>query len=221
MVQFAFAGIILGMLIAAWHWWFLGFNRRRAADVLRWLEGALGSQGQISGVEWDGPSRLRARLRLSGCAFRQPSLDVHLAPRQLPLQWAIWAWRRRQETLTFEANLTCPPRLSMEIGRTRCTGLTRRTLTRHGMRDTSDWPTQTVATLFISNQPEWEQEISVRMTSVVSRRDFEFTGVSFRPRSPQFSVTFSIEEALKHPGGELAIFESLRELAEGSPTSRM
>jgi hypothetical protein len=59
------------------------------------------------------------------------------------------------------------------------------------------------------------------MTSVVSTREFEFLEVSFRPRPPQFSVTFSLDETLRHPSGELAIFDCLRELAEGSPTSRM
>jgi hypothetical protein len=75
--------------------------------------------------------------------------------------------------------------------------------------------------MFISTQPQWEPEISSRMTTVVSTREFEFLGVSFRPRAPHFSVTFSLQETMNHPTGELAIFDSLRELAEGSPTSRM
>jgi hypothetical protein len=208
---------VVGLLIVAiWYWSFLRFNRRRALRVLRWLEGTLAAHGQISGIEWISPSRLRARLRLSGCSFRQPSLDVHLAPRHMPLKWALWGWRRRQETLIFEANLSCPPRFSVEIGRTRCTGITRR-----GMRNTGEWPTHSIATLFISNQPEWEPEISGRIAGVVTTREFEFMGVTFRPRAPQFSVMFSLREALKHPSGELAIFDGLRELAEGSSTSRM
>ena len=56
--------------------------------------------------------------------------------------------------------------------------------------------------------------------AVASARELEFLAVSFRPRPPHFSVTFSLAETLKHPGGELEIFDSLRELAESSPTSR-
>lgn len=217
MLQPVLIGIGFVIFIAGmWYWGFLHFNQRRALLVLRWLEGALAAHGQISGVEWMSPAHFRARLRLSGCAFRQPSVDVRMAPRQMPVKWALWGWRHRQETLTFEANLTCPPRHSVEIGRTRCTGLTRR-----WMQNTGDWPTHTVATLFISNQPEWDPEVSGRMTSVVSTREFEFLEVSFRPRPPQFSATLSLEETLQHPRGELAIFDCLRELAEGSPTSRM
>lgn len=217
MVQSALISVVFGgLIVAVWYWWFLRFNRRRGLRVLRWLDGALAAQGQISGVEWISPSRLRARLRLSGCAFRQPSLEVNMAPRQMPLKWALWGWHRRKETMTFEANLTRSPRFNVEIGRTRFTGFSRR-----WMRKSGDWPTHTVATLFISNQPEWEPEISCRMTGVVSSREFEFIGVSFRPLSPQFSVKFSLKEALEHPSGELAIFEGIRELAEGSSTSRM
>jgi|GEM_PF-1387505 hypothetical protein len=218
MLQSALISLSLGILVVAiWYWTFVRVNRRRASRVLRWLEDSVASYGQISAVEWINPSHFRARLRLSGCAFRQPCLDARLAPRQTPMKWAMWQFRRRQETLTFEANLTSPPRRSVEIGRTRWTGLTRR-----WMRNTGDWPTQTVASLFISTQPEWEPEISSRMMTVVSSRgEFEFLGVSFRPLPPHFTVTFALEETLKHPSGELAIFDSLRELAEGSPTSRM
>jgi hypothetical protein len=59
------------------------------------------------------------------------------------------------------------------------------------------------------------------MTTVVSTRELEFLGVSFRSHEPHFSVTFSLQEMLNQPSGELTIFDSLRELAEGSPTSRM
>ncbi len=217
MLQSILISTSLGVLIVGvWYWAFLHLNRRRAVGVLRWLETAISSHGQISGVEWLSPSHFRARLRLSGCAFRQPSLEARFAPREMPVRWAVWRWRRRQETLTFEANLTSPPHKNVEIGRTRWTGLTRR-----WTRNAADWPTHPVASLFISTQPEWEPEITSRMTTVVSSREFEFLNVSFRPRSPHFSVTFSLQDTMKHPNGELAIFDSLRELAEGSPTSRM
>ncbi len=204
------------MVIAFWYWGFLRFNRRRALCVLHWLEGAVAAHGHISGVEWISPSHLRARLRLSEAAFLQPSLDVRLAPRQVPLKWAMWRWRRRQETLTFESNLSCPPHLNVQIGRTRSTGITRR-----WVRNTGDWPMHTVASLFISTVPEWEPEITCRMSGVVSMREFELLGVSFRSLEPQFSVTLPLRETLKHASDELAIFDGLRELAEGSPTSRM
>ena len=217
MLQFALIAVSLGILACiVWYWSFLYFNRRRARRVLRWLEGAIVSHGRISEVEWTSASRFRSRLELPGCGFRQPSLATCLAPRQMPARWAVWRWRRRQETLTFEANLISPPQCNVEIGRTRWTGLTRR-----WTGNASSWATYPVASLFISTQPEWDPEIAGRMSCVVSSRELEFLAVSFRTRAPHFSVTFSLEETLKRPSGELAIFDNLRELAEGSPTSRM
>lgn len=211
--------ISVGLAILAlviWYWSFLHFNRRRAQSVLRWLEGAMVAHGRIGEIEWISSSHFKTRLELPGCGFRQPSLDTHFVPREALSRWIAWRWRRRQETLTFEADLPSPPQCSVEIGRTRWTGLTRR-----GVPITSNWPTHTLPALFISTQPEWDPEIAGRMSCVVSNRELEFLAVSFRPRTPHFSVTLSLEETLKRPSGELAIFDSLRELAAGSPTSRM
>jgi len=208
------AGLVI-LVLAGWYWAFQSFNRRRALLVLRWLEESIAAQGEVSGVDWISPSHFRARLQLPG-AFRQPSLDARLAPRHLPAQWFAWRWHRRVETLTFEANLSCAPHHSLEIGRTRWTGLTRR-----WMPNTGNWPNHPVASLFISTQSDWEPEIAGRMNCVASSRELKYLMVSYRRRTPHFSVTFSLQETLERPRGELAIFDSLRELAEGSPTSRM
>jgi len=204
------------LIVVAWYVVFLHFNRHRSRRVLHWLESAVHEHGEINDVEWVSSSHFRARLRLPGCGFQHPSIEARLAPRELPVRWALWKWRGRKETFVFEANLACPPRHGLEIGRTRYTGLTRR-----WMRNKDAWPTCSAASLFISTQPEWEPEISSRMSTVVAARELDFLTVSFRTRSPHFSVTFSVHETLAHSGGELVIFDSLRELAEGSPTSRM
>jgi hypothetical protein len=217
MLQSAVICVIVGaLLVVAWYGLLLRLNRRRALRVLRWLEGALAAHGRICAVEWFSPSHFRARLMLSGSAFLHPSLDARMAPREMPLRWLLWRWQRRQETLTFEADLPSPPRQSMEIGRTRGTGLTRR-----WMRIDGQWSTAKVVSLFISSQPEWQPEISSRMSAVVCARELEFLSISFRPRTPNFSVTFLLRASLADPPGELKVFESLRELAESSPTSRM
>jgi hypothetical protein len=59
------------------------------------------------------------------------------------------------------------------------------------------------------------------MTTAVSAREIDFLEVSFRAQEPHFAVTFLLQEIERHPCGELTMFDSLRELAEGSPTSRM
>jgi len=217
MLQPALMSVSVAIVVmAVWYWGFLHFNRNCSLHILHWLKGAIAADGQISSVEWISPSRFRVRLLMPGSVFHQPLLDARLAPRQLPLKWAMWRWQGRQETLTFEANLGCAPRLSVDIERARFTGSTRR-----WVRGAGNWPTQTVASVFISTAPEWAPEISGCMSAVVSKHAFELMAVSFRSRAPHFAVTYSLKELLKHPSNEYTIFVGLRELAEGSPTSMM
>lgn len=217
MLQWALIGLVVGAAaFALWYPLFVRFNHRRGLCVLRWLQDAIADHGQITGVAWVAPSHFRARLSLPGAAFQQPFFDVRLAPRHVPVRWALWCCRHRQETITFEANLSCPPGECLEIGRSRWFGLNRRR-----NPDSSHCSRHTIATLYISTQPAWEPQLSGRINGVAETRDFDFLSVSFRTRPPHFSVTVSLKETLRHPSRELAILESLRELAEGSPTSRM
>jgi hypothetical protein len=217
MLQVALIGAAVAfVLLAVWYSCFLRLNRLRGLRVLRWLERVVAAHGQLGEVTWTSPARFRAELKLSGQEFLQPSLEVCLAPRHAPLQWALWNWRGRLETFTFQSNLLCPPGQSLRIGRSRWTGFARR-----GAKGLRNWPTYSISTLYLSTQPTWEPRISDHMNGALSIRDFEFLAVSFRPREPHFSVAFSLEDALRNPSGELTIFDNLRVLAEGSPTSRM
>lgn len=217
MLPFAIAGVFLAVaFFAGWYTYFVRFNRRRGCQVLSWLQGAIADYGQIAAVTWRSPSQFAVRLTLFGHDFRQPVLDVRLAPRQTPFQWAIWHFRRRQETLTFQANLSGAPGDTLEISRIRWSPFARQPVP-----NPASSPRHTVATLFISTQPTCDAQLSSRINGVVATRDFECLAVSFRPSPPHFSVTFSLQETLRRPCGELAIFDSLRDLAQGSPTSRM
>ena len=199
-----------------WYSSFLHLNRRRGLRVLRWLRRAVAPHGQLEGAEWMGPSHFRGRLRLSGRDFLQPLLEVRLAPRHMPVKWALWNWRGSQETVTFQANLPSPPTQTLNLRRNRWTSIASRPA-----NDKGNWSTHTVATLYLSTQPVWEPQISERMSGALATREFDYLTVSFRRSEPHFSVSFSLQEAMGQPGGELTIFENLRELAEGHHTSRM
>jgi hypothetical protein len=217
MAQAIFIGMSVAVVVfAAWYSTCLHFNRRRGLRALRWLRRAIAPHGHLDEAVWIGPGRFHARLTLSSHDFLQPSLDIKLAPRQMPLRWALWRWHGCEETVTFQANLTCPPGQSLEIGRSRWTRLTDRSA-----KDRGHWPRHAVATLYLSTQPDWEPQIAERMSGALSIREFEFLAVSFRPRAPHFSVTFLLKEVLRRPAEEVTIFDNLRELAAGSRTSRM
>jgi hypothetical protein len=215
MPQPIFIVAIVGVVVfAIWYGAFMRINRVRGLRILRWLKKAIAAHGKISGVTWISPSHFLARLDLSCHAFQQPFIEVRLAPRQEPFGWGMWRFRHHQETLTFLANLTHPLGESLQIGRTRWNGCAPGWTNKRAHA----WPTCSVATLFISTQPAWTPQISACMENVVSTREFEFLAVTFHPRAPHFSATFSLKETLRHPSSEFPIIESLREIAEGSRT---
>lgn len=222
MVETVLAAVAIGVvLLAAWYSCFLQFNHRRGRAVLRWLEQAIAPYGVLGEVTWTGVSSFEAKLHLDAGDFHQPSVRVRLAPRQLAFLWLWWRWRRRQETLTFQANLTCPPGESLEISRYRCKGPARRSSLSRRAETVSTPETQPVATFYLSTQPAWKPLVIERMGTALSMTQFTFLAVSFRTHRPHFSVTFSLSEALRERGRESAIVASVRELAAGSRTSRL
>ena len=217
MLQTALIGIVVAVVVfLTWYSAFLHLNRRRGLRILRWLRRAVAAHGQLDEAEWMGPSRFKGRLSLPGRDFLQPFLEVRLAPRHMPLWWALWRWRCAQETVTIHANLPSPPGQTLDVRCNRWTSLASRPI-----REGKNWSTQTVATLYLSTQPTWEPQIAERMSGALGIREFDFLSVSFRRSEPHFSVTFSLQEAMLQPCGELSILDNLRELAEGSHTSRM
>ena len=124
MGRFILIDVVVGLaLFFLWYAWFVHYNRRRAGDVLQWVQAACLGKGRIANLRWQASSsRLRATLHLSSRWFEDAHLTIRLLPRPLPLQWALSRWRRQQETLTFEADMGFPPGFHLEVIRHRWSG---------------------------------------------------------------------------------------------------
>ena len=106
--------VVAGTLCFLWYAWFVRYNRRRAADVLRWVQAACRGKGQVLDLRWQASSsRLKATLHLSSRWFDDARLTIRLLPRPLPVQWALSRYRQQQETLTFEADMGFPQASSL------------------------------------------------------------------------------------------------------------
>ena len=168
------------------------------------------AHGRIGGVEWISSSHFKARLELPGCGFRQPSLDAQLRHARRFPGGPVALATPAGNALLLRSILSFRRSAVLKSG---CTPL-----------DWADPPLpgkhQRLADclvrspFYIYPTGTGRPGIAGRMSCVVSNRELEFLAVSFRPRTPHFSVTFSLEETLNRPSGELAIFDSLRELAE-------
>lgn len=204
--------LIAGALFGAWYFWFAGYNRRKGAWALRWVTTALSGRARVIEAEWLGSSLLRARLRFPAHWFEHACVSVRLLPRALPAQWAIGAWRKQKETLTFEADLDCPPGFRLDVVRHRW--LSR---SHHGLLAGSSrsWTLSRPGPIVLTTRAEWTQELTALVNSLMTSRGHHLLSVHFRPESPHFTASLPLE-ALSDQEVAAGFLNILRELAAGA-----
>lgn len=209
-------GIAAGAVsIAAWYLTVLRLNRRRGLRVLQWIEQALAGHGFISEAKWLSVSRMKVQLQLFDSGFREPSMLVHLLPRETPLQWIVSLLRRRRETLTFESDLPYAPNFNLEVQNHRWCGRTRRKLSPN-----KNWTLSRVGPFVITSRPDWQRDIKNMVESTVASRDCNFMQVKFGRRTPHFSATIPLTALQPDSKVEAGIFDALKDLAAGASASR-
>ena len=214
-------------LFVVWYAWFIRYNRRRAADVLQWVQAACLGKGRVADLRWQAnSSRLKATLHLSSRWFEDARLTIRLLPRPLPVQWAMSRWRQQQETLTFEANMGFPPGFHLDVIRHRWSGRT-------GARDSAErgsgakgagskessrtraWTISRPGPVILTTKDDWPVELSPVVNALASWRDKDFVGVRFNSTSPHFTATVALEN-LSDQKAAVALLGLFRELAASS-----
>jgi hypothetical protein len=216
--RFILIDVVVGLaLFFLWYAWFVHYNRRRAGDVLQWVQAACLGKGRIANLRWQASSsRLRATLHLSSRWFEDAHLTVSLLPRPLPVQWALSRWRQQQETLTFEANMGFPPGFHLDVMRHRWSG-------HSGARDpgtknstgTRSWTITRPGPVILTTKEDWPVELSPVVNALASWRDKDFVGVRFNTTSPHFTATVALEN-LSDRRSAAALLGLFRELAASS-----
>lgn len=204
------------VFITCWYLWFVRYNRRKAAQIVTWIERAFEGHGNVAGVQWLAASRFQVRLRLFTNLFRQSCITVRLYPREMPISWLIALLRRRKQTLTFEAELDCPPSFNLEVNNHRWCGRTRRSLP----RSAENWFLERTGPFVITTRTDWQREITNMMNALVASRECDCFTVSFRRSSPHFSATVPLNTISPEAHSETNIFDVMRELAAGASASR-
>ncbi len=219
--------IVASTLLILWYAWFIHYNRRRAADVLQWVQAACLGKGRVADLRWQAnSSRLKATLHLSSRWFEDAHLTIRLLPRALPVQWAMSRWRQQQETLTFEANMGFPPGFHLDVIRHRWSGRTGakdsgakdRGLKDAGLRDSSRtraWTVSRPGPVILTTKEDWPVELSPVVNALASWRDKNFVGVRFNSTSPHFTATVALEN-LSDQKAAAALLGLFRELAASS-----
>ncbi len=208
--------IVVGAgLVLLWYAWFHSANRRKSVQVLQRIKTAFAGHAQIVGVRWTASSRFLVKLRVLSTLFQHASVLVQLHPRELPLNWAWARLRKQPETLTFEADLECPPAFNLEVHNHRWCGRTRKFPRKPGRV-----ALEHTAPFVITTRNDWQREITTMMTALVASRDCDFLTVHFRRSSPHFSATVPLDSISPEPQSEAQIFDVLRELASCASASR-
>jgi hypothetical protein len=204
-------------LFCLWYAWFVRYNRRRAGNVLQWVQAACLGKGRVVDLRWQASSsRLKATLNLSSRWFEDARLTIRLLPRPLPVQWALSRWRRQQETLTFEANMGFPPGFHLDIIRHRWSGHSGpKSSMAKGLTHARAWTISRPGPVILTTKEDWPVELSPVVNALASWRDKDFVGVRFNSTAPHFTATVALEN-LSDQKATAALLGLFRELAASS-----
>ena len=207
--------VVAVALSSFWYFSFAVYNRRRAIDVLHWVEKACSKEGRIVQARWSSPSRLQAQLNFATHWFDRARVTVHLFPRPLPFKWLYCLFRKQKETLTFEADLDLAPGGTLEVFRHRWVTGNQGSLN----EDSRDWSLVRPGPVVFTTASQWTQEVPPAVRTFMTSRGHTLLSVRLRSQSPHLAVTIPLE-ALSDDQSADGFMRVLRDLAAGASASR-
>ncbi len=197
-------------LVTIWYLGFLGYNRKKAQQLWRWIDAASGHEEGATYVRWVNASSFYLKLQFPAEDFCEAHIKVELLPREMPLNWLLSRLRGRQEALTFEADLTCAPAFNLEVRNYRWR---KRAAVRPRSREMTVLRTGPVV---LTTRGDWQQDLCNMMDGLLASRDCHFERVEFRRCSPHFSATVQLRTLDLSSDCAGQLFEALHELATGA-----
>lgn len=212
------AGSVVGaaLLLVAWYLWCARQHRRRARQILQWIDNALAGHGHIANLQWVTASRFAVPVRLRPSGFTHATFLVQLPRREWPLLWLRDRLRKEQPTVTFTADLSSAPRFDLQIHHHRWCGRTTRNFT----DNPEYWVFEHTGPYILTSRRDWHQEILNMMGSLIASRDGDFLRLKFQRHSPNIIATAPLESISPYAPTRGRMLEVLRELASEASASR-
>jgi hypothetical protein len=207
----AFALICLAWLLVVaggWFLWVAHANRKKAHDALQWINLALKSEGHVTGIRRISVSHFVVPLRMRSPIFRNASVLVEFVHRERPLRWLCDRRAGKLDSITFQADLDCPPNFNFQVQNRRWFAGSRR----HLPQDASRWQLNPAEPVVFATR-KWQREISVMVNALLSARQQELLGLSFRRKSPHFCATVPLDSVAPGVNCGPGVFTLLREIA--------
>jgi hypothetical protein len=203
-------------VVMLWCWLFARWNQRRARHLLSRIESAFEGNAQVKSVQWRTASEFEVQVDLENCAFVQPAITVRMLPREMPLSWIISRLKKQRETLTFQADLHCPPGFNLVVQNQRWFDRSRRRIN----EKKAVLRLKHIGPFVMSSRSDWHRDITNMMHALSASRDCDLLSVSFQRTSPHFSATIPLGAIDRAGCSPVRIFEALRELASGASTAK-
>lgn len=204
--------VVVTAFCGLWYALALRRNRHRAMQILRWIEGSLGPQGQATGITWMDRSRFKVPLRLRCGLFQRAWMIVDFRPGELPLRWLANRICGTRELVTFHADLDLPPAFSLHVHNFQWKAQSSRTAAKAtaGIE---------CGRFVISTRMDWQREISAAMVSLARNPMREFLEINFQRRSPHFSARLPLNALAPGSPVRSCMLETMREVAASASTS--
>jgi hypothetical protein len=212
---FLIDGIAAVALLVIWYACWALYNRRKAAKALRWIEAASSGRGQVIESRWTNFRRLQAQVRFAPHWFENARVIVQLLPRPIPIRWLLSIWKKERETLTFEADLDYAPGFRLDLFRQRW--VTHKHIRTSGI--SQNWSITRPGPVVLTTRPQWTQELTPVVNTLMTSRGHNLISVRFHPSSPHLAATIDLE-SLSNQDMAAGFLEVLRELAAGASTAR-
>jgi hypothetical protein len=196
-------------LCVTWYSLSLRHRRKRAKEVLRWIQSSLMGRGHVVGISWISPSRFRVPLRLTCGVFQRAWVLVELNTQNTPVEWLFSKIKGGREVLKFQADLDCPPSFSLQMQNFRWFVRS----SRKSSIERPGWQFERLQTVMISTRPELQREIACTMTSLSKGESGDFLEVNFQRSSPHFSATLPLESLAPGSPARSYMLDAMRELA--------
>jgi hypothetical protein len=206
---------IVVLWLGLWSLAFVLYNRHKGKSALRWVQAACAGKGRVLDSRWLGSYRLHARLQFPSRGFEDARVTMQFR-RPFPAHWILDCWHKQKETLTFEADLGGSPSFHLEVVRHRWSARSRSV---GRAREQREWEVHHPGPLILTTRTHWKEDPTSELNALMMVQRQDVLQVRFRPESPQFSVTVTLD-ALADPATAAGFLSTLRELAAGASAHR-
>jgi hypothetical protein len=208
--------VVSTLLLVAWYVWCVRRHRRRAAEIVQWIDNAIAGRGHVCTLRWLTASRFAVPVRLRLIGFSNAAFLVQLPRNEWPLLWLRDRLRDERPTVTFTADLDMAPRFNLQVHNHRWCGRT----TKRFSESLNDWVFEQTGPYILTSRRDWHQEILNMIGSLVASRDGEFLRLKFQPQSPNIQATAPLESISPLAPTRGRMLDVLKELAAEASASR-